>query len=79
MPTNAMLKDYLEAQREAVKVLTLLTDRLENNTKAVEELRKGLSNGIMGRLCKKVEGIYVAIVALLVPVVWILIDILKDK
>ncbi len=76
MPNEKLLEDYLDAQREATRAITLLVEKVESNTKAVEELRKGLSNGVIGKLSQKIEGMYIAILGILIPIAIILIRVM---
>ena len=66
-----LLKDYIDVQREATKELTALYME-------IKELRKSLSNGALGTIKKRVEGLYLAIVAVIVPLIWILIKTLNN-
>jgi hypothetical protein len=78
-----LLLDSIAVQRDMVSKLESLGAKIEANaekthanTLAIEEMRKSFSNGAVGRLCKKIDRTYWAVIVLLVPIITMLCKVL---
>lgn len=67
--------DSIEVQREMLKEIGLLRSELAMNTNSIKSLHACMNNGVMGKLCKKVDKVYFAVVVLLVPLLVVLVKV----
>ncbi len=67
-----LIRDFVEAQREMTKSIEGLRGDLRANTATTQSLNTNLSNGKVGKMCAKVDRLFIAVMGLFVPLIGIL-------
>ena len=75
--SEQLLRDYIEVQRTSNVQAAIANERTEQLIIETVELRKSFSNGTVGKLIKKIDGLWRTVMGLLVPIIGIIFLLLK--